>query len=171
MKKITILLLVLTATAFRLFADPAEGYWLSIDDKTKKVTAGWHIYVENGILYGKILSMADWPPETLAESCKENYDNVDYPIPGKVNQMPVVGTIWLWGLSISKPGEWKGGKIIEPDTGKVYWGSVTFRPADGKKYLTDTLEMRGSLDKAGLLGRSQNWRKSTLQEASSLRPN
>ncbi|MDR1837500.1 MAG: DUF2147 domain-containing protein, partial [Treponema sp.] len=58
MKK-TALLIVLFAAAVFCFADPVEGFWLSVDEKTNQVTAGWHIYQEGGRLYGKILSIAN----------------------------------------------------------------------------------------------------------------
>jgi hypothetical protein len=31
-------------------ADPVEGFWISVDDKTGKATAGWQIYIEGGKL-------------------------------------------------------------------------------------------------------------------------
>ena len=47
MKKPIILLFFLAAAAL-CFADPVEGFWLSVDEKTNKVTAGWQIYQEGG---------------------------------------------------------------------------------------------------------------------------
>ena len=43
----------------------------------------------------------------------------------------------------------EGGKVLEPETGKFYYGKIY--PKDGK------LVLRGSLDKLGVLGRSQTW--------------
>jgi uncharacterized protein (DUF2147 family) len=149
-----------------LAADPVEGYWLSVDEKTGKVTAGWHIYQESGKLFGKIVSMADYPSDMLAIPCKDSY--AGFPVAGKVNQMTVVGTPWIFGLSSSKPGEWSGGSIVNAEDGKMYKCKITYRAADGKKYMTDVLEMRGEI---GLgIGRSQFWQKSDQQTASSLRP-
>ncbi|MCL2266113.1 MAG: DUF2147 domain-containing protein, partial [Treponema sp.] len=144
MKKIIALIISMTAAAV-CFAqsDPVEGYWLSIDEKTNKVTAGWHVYQEGGKLYGKILSTADEKPGTKADKCKDSYK--DFPIAGRVSQMSVENTPWIYGLSRQKTGEWSGGRIVNPEDGKDYNCKIIFRPADGKKYLTDTLEMRGEI--------------------------
>jgi uncharacterized protein (DUF2147 family) len=165
LKKITLLWLLFVA-GFCSAADPVEGFWLSIDEKTNKVTAGWYIYQEGGKLYGTILSMADFDNTLQAIPCKEAYPG--FPISGKVNQMLVVGTPWIFGLSCEKPGEWSGGNIINAEDGKMYKCKIKYRNADGKKFKTDMLEMRGEI---GLgIGRSQYWQKTDKETASSLRP-
>ena len=167
MKKAIFVFLVLTVVSGICFAaDPVEGFWLSVDEKTGKVTAGWHVYQEGDKLFGKILSLADHPKTALADKCKDSYKG--FPVAGKVNQMTVVGTPWLFGLTMSKTGEWKGGNIVDPDSGNMYGASVTFHAADGKKYQSDTLEMRGIL--AGPLGRSQFWQRTDQKTADSLGP-
>jgi uncharacterized protein (DUF2147 family) len=161
------LFLTLFCTAVFCFADdPAEGFWLSIDEKTNKVTAGWHIYQEGGRLFGKILSMADFSSDVRAERCRDTYPG--FPVAGRVSQMPVVGTPWIFGLSMDRPGEWSGGSIINPEDGKIYRCKIMYRTADGRRHRTDVLEMRGEI---GLgIGRSQFWQKSDRQTASSLGP-
>jgi uncharacterized protein (DUF2147 family) len=145
-------------------SDPVLGYWKSYDEKTGKLTAGWEIYLENGKLYGKILALADFAPDTLASNCTKNYP--DFPIPGKVSEMKVIGPPWIWGLSQKKPGEWSDGRIIDPDKGEWYYCRIYFRPkgakVGGKTYPYDVLEMRGNL--VGNLGRSQYWQKGTRAE-------
>ena len=146
-------------------SDPVEGFWMSIDEKTGKATGGWEIYVVGDKLFGKVLSIADQPQDAKAVKCKESYR--DFPVPGKVNEMTVVGTPWLYNLTMERPGVWRGGQVLDAGTGHVYKCKITFRPQDGKRFLADTLEMRGEI---GLgIGRSQYWRKSTREEASSLR--
>ena len=165
MKKTPVLIIFLTISSL-CFAqnDPAEGFWLSIDEKTNEVTAGWHIYQESGKLYRKILSMSSFPPGLKAERCKDSYPNFN--VAGKANQLPVIGTPWIYGLSSQKTGEWSGGRIINPEDGRDYNCKIFFRTADEKKYKTDVLEMRGEI---GLgIGRSQYWQRSDLQTASSL---
>jgi uncharacterized protein (DUF2147 family) len=166
LKKITILLCSLLFVAgFCYAADPVEGYWLSIDEKTNKVTAGWYIYENGGILYGTILSMTDFDDTLQAIPCKETYPG--FPLPGKVNLMLVVGTPWIFGLSQDRPGEWSGGNIINAEDGKMYKCKIKYRTADGKKFKTDVLEMRGEIGFG--IGRSQYWQKSDRLTASSLR--
>jgi uncharacterized protein (DUF2147 family) len=165
MKKPMVLAAILAVTAGMCFADPVEGFWISVDDKTGKPTAGWEIYQQGGKLYGRILSIPGFPQEQLALACKESYQG--FPAAGKVNQLRVVGTPWIFGLTLDKDGQWSGGNVIDPKDGKMYRCKIIFRPADGKRYSADTLEMRGEI---GLgIGRSQFWRKSNRTEASGLR--
>jgi len=168
MKKIIALVIGLSiATVCFAQSDPVEGYWLSVDEKTNKVTAGWQIYQQNGVLYGKILSLSEDPKGTIAKDVKESYK--DFPLPGKVNKMEVAGPPWIFGLTKKNIGEWTGGKIIDPADGNIYNCKITFHKADGsKKYPNDTLEMRGEI---GLgIGRSQYWRKSDAATAGNLWP-
>jgi len=167
MKKIIALVIGLSIAAV-CFAqsDPVEGYWLSVDEKTNKVTAGWQIYQQNGILYGKILSLSEDPKGTIAKDVKESYK--DFPLPGKVNKMEVAGPPWIFGLTKKDIGDWRGGKIIDPADGNMYNCKIIFHKADGKKYANDTLEMRGEI---GLgIGRSQFWRKTDAATAGNLWP-
>ena len=166
MKKIiALVIVVLLAEGLCFAADPVEGYWISYDEKTNQPTAGWHIYTENSLLYGKIVSVYGKPQDELATSCKESYKG--YPTAGKVNQQKGVGSIWIFGLKMNKEGEWKGGRIIDPKDGKMYDCKVTFRYKDGKKYTEDTLEMRCEI---GLgIGRNQFWKEASQEQAESIR--
>jgi uncharacterized protein (DUF2147 family) len=160
MKKWVLSILALMV-AGSLAADPVEGFWVSVDDKTGQVTGGWEIYVENNRLYGKLLSTAGAPPGALALRCKDSYTN--FPVPGKVSLMPVLGTPWIYGLQQDKIGEWSRGTVIDPNDGNSYRCKIIFRPANGRQFTADTLEMRGEI---GLgIGRSQYWRKATEAEA------
>ena len=165
-KLVTIIFTLLTMTGFCLAQDQVEGYWLSIDDQTGEVTAGWRIYQEGGRLYGMILSMTAYSKDVLAEYCRDSYQG--FPIAGRVNQMPVVGTPWIFGLTRNRNGEWSGGSIINPEDGRMYRCRIIFRPADGRRFNTDTLEVRGEI---GLgIGSSQFWQKTDRQTAESLGP-
>ena len=162
MKKLFALIVL---CCFCLAADPAEGFWLSVDEKTGETTAGWEIYQKDGLLYGRILSAAGKPADQIAKSCKESYAN--FPVAGKVNEMTVVNTPWIYGLKQNKSGEWSGGTIIDPASGSMYNCKITYRPADNNKYKTDTLEMRGEIGFG--IGRSQFWQKSDRDTASGLK--
>ncbi|AEJ19130.1 DUF2147 domain-containing protein [Gracilinema caldarium] len=151
---------LLTLTGMALFAaDPVEGLWKSVDEDGV-ATAFWKIYEKNGVLYGEILKIVGKPDDTIATAAKPSYKN--FPVPGSVNQMKVVGTPWIYGLKKKAPGQWEGGFIIDVRKGDIYNCKITFRPADGKKYKTDVLEMRGEI---GLgIGRSQYWLRATEME-------
>ena len=56
MKKTIALFATLLLTLSMCFAkDPAEGFWISIDEKTNQPTAGWQIWEDGGKLFGKII--------------------------------------------------------------------------------------------------------------------
>ena len=147
-------------------ADPAEGFWISVDEKTNTETAGWQIWQESGKLSGKILSVADRPQDEKATGGKgKSYDNF---MNGKdVGTLTTVGTSWIWDLTKQGDGKWANGYIIDPSDGKRYKCKITFHQADGKKFKTDTLEMRGEIGMG--IGRSQYWKKATEADASGLR--
>jgi len=140
--------------------DPAEGLWLSVDDKTGDVTAVWEFYAADGVLYGKIAATAGHGQDVKASRCKESYRG--FPVAGKVNEMPVVGTPWIFGLQRSQPGEWKDGSVVNPESGAMFKCVVRFHAADGERYLVDTLEMRGEIGFG--IGRSQEWPRATAAD-------
>ena len=164
--KMLFLMIFLLITAGICFAaDPAEGFWISVDEKTGKETAGWEIFIRDGKLYGRILSIVGLSQTIKADQCKDSYR--DFPMAGKVSEMSVVGTTWIFGLvPDSRPGQWKGGNVVDPNDGSIYGCRITFHEADGKKFRTDTLEMRGTI---GPFGRSQFWRRATREQAANLR--
>lgn len=61
-----------------------------------------------------------------------------------------VGTMIVRGMKYEN-GELKGGKIYDPEADKLYYCTIKYN-ADKKQ-----LDLRGSLDKRGLLGRTQTW--------------
>ncbi len=162
MKKIICLALVLLCATVAFAQDPALGFWKSIDDDTGEVTAGWEVYEEDGILYGRILKVVGQPADALATACEGPYD--DFPIAGDTSKMTLINTPWIYGLVNKGNGKWRNGRIIDPETGKDYASEITFHKAGGK-YKVDTLEMRG---KIGPFGRSQFWQKSTREEIMAL---
>ncbi len=165
MKKSFVICFILAFFTGLLFAaDPVEGYWISVDEKTQKDTAGWEIWQEEGILYGKIISVADNPQDATAGGENKSYDN--FCNGAKVSSLKVIGTTWIWGLTNQAEGKWANGFIIDPDNGSRYKCKITFHKADGKKYNEDTLEMRGEV---GPFGRSQFWKKATKEAAGALR--
>ena len=163
MVKVFFVLIFIMVCGICFAADPAEGFWLSVDEKTGKVTAGWQIYVQSGVLYGRILSAADATPANKATECKASYRG--YPVAGNVSQMPIIGSIWIFGLTPDKnPGQWKGGNVIDPSDGNMYTCTITYH--DNYNGRGPTLQMRGSL--LGI-GRSQYWRKATEAQARGVR--
>ncbi len=152
-----LVLLVLFAATAVFAADPAEGYWKSIDEKTNKVTGVWFLKVESdGLLYGTLVWAPNCKKSELATACTDQSKYADF---GKVaRNQTVMGTKWLYKLKRTKtPGVWNKGHIIDPGEGKHYYGGVK---REGNKLI-----MRGSLDKRGFIGRNQVWVKTTKAEA------
>ncbi len=63
-----------------------------------------------------------------------------------------VGTMIVKGMQY-KDGQLVGGKIYDPESGNTYYCTIKYDAA------AKALNLRGSLDKRGLLGRSQTWLK------------
>ena len=159
-KNLLCFFIVAFISGFIFATDSVEGFWISVDEKTGKQTAGWEIWQENGLLNGRILAAADVTADDTAGGKGKSYDNFQDGI--DVNTVKVVGTTWIWGLTQKNPGQWENGFIIDPENGSRYKCKITFHIADGKKYSKDTLEMRGEV---GPFGRSQFWHKATKEEA------
>jgi uncharacterized protein (DUF2147 family) len=165
MKKTIATIIVILACAGAAFADdPIEGFWLSVDPKSGQIQSGWEMYIINGTMYGRMVSAIGCTPTTNAKKCKDSYAN--FPIPGIVNQLPILGTPWMFNLKMENPGRWTKGNIVNPEDGKMYGLSLIHHPADGGKFKQETLEVQGRL---AIFSGSQYWRRGTQAEASALK--
>ena len=137
-KKLYFLFACMVMTTCLWAQTPILGEWITVDDATGEHKSVVRIYqAENGLYYGQIIDLIGESNDALCTECKGD----DY------NQ-PVVGLTIIRDMQL-KDGELRGGKVLDPDNGKFYNAKVYLK--DGK------LVLRGSLDKAGLLGRSQTW--------------
>lgn len=116
------------------------GYWQTISDVTKKPRSVVQIYEENGLLYGRSVKNLD-PNEDPNKVCAK--------CPNEFKDKPVIGLRVIWGLK-EKDGEWKGGRVLDPDTGNVYRCKI--KVTEGGRQLM----IRGFLG-ISLLGRTQVW--------------
>lgn len=119
------------------------GDWATVDDKTGNSYSVVHIYkAANGKYYGKIARMLIAGTEDMVcEACPEPYHNA-----------PLVGLVFIQDMEY-KDGCLTGGRLLDPESGKYYYGKISYSPKTGK------LELRGSIDKRGWFGRSQFWNK------------
>lgn len=118
---------------------PILGEWITVDDASGEQMSVVRIYqADNGKYYGDIIELFGEDADTaVCDACEgEDYNK------------PIVGLTIIRDMQLEK-GELRGGKVLDPDNGKLYHAKVYLK--DGK------LVLRGSLDKAGLLGRSQTW--------------
>lgn len=129
--------LLFTVTLFA--QNPLLGEWITVDDATGEQKSIVSIYqADNGKYYGTIIQLLEENGETAV--CTE--------CTGEDHNKPIVGLTIIRDMQL-KDNELRGGKVLDPDNGKFYYAKVYLK--DGK------LILRGSLDKAGLLGRSQTW--------------
>lgn len=116
------------------------GNWKTIDDKSGEPQSIVNIYKgSDGLYYGKII-------ELLVDT--QGHDALCVACEGEDHNKPIVGMVIIRGMH-EEDGCLKGGKVLDPDNGKFYYGKI---------YLENgNLVLRGSLDKRGFLGRNQTW--------------
>lgn len=88
--------------------------------------------------YGQIVGLLSGKTDEVCTACT-----------GDDHNQPIIGLVIVRDMQL-KGDELRGGKVLDPDNGKFYYGKI-YLDEDGN------LVLRGSLDKAGLLGRSQTW--------------
>jgi uncharacterized protein (DUF2147 family) len=132
--------MMLSAMMAQAQVDQILGDWYTVDDKTGDQMSVVTIYQStNGMYYGRIKQILVGDPDGLCTACT-----------GEDKNQPVNGLVIIREFK-EKDGKLVGGRVLDPDNGKLYYGKI---------YLKDgNLVLRGSLDKAGVLGRSQTWKR------------
>jgi uncharacterized protein (DUF2147 family) len=121
-------------------AESPAGNWTTIDDATGKKRAVIKISVSGGVLTGTVAKIYPQPGDSgVCEKCPDGFKN-----------KPILGMQIIWGLKDDGKGQWSGGNILDPKSGKVYRAKIT---VDGNK-----LKVRGFIG-FSLLGRTQTWVK------------
>jgi uncharacterized protein (DUF2147 family) len=139
MKRILFFAVTLLFSVTLFAQNPLLGEWITVDDATGEHKSIVRIYqADNGKYYGTIIQLLEENGETAV--CTE--------CTGEDHNKPIVGLTIIRDMQL-KDNELRGGKVLDPDNGKFYYAKVYLK--DGK------LILRGSLDKAGLFGRSQTW--------------
>lgn len=118
------------------------GYWETINDVNHKPRSVMQLYITDGVLYGKAIKTLV-PGDTLDRPCTK--------CSGEFKNQTMAGMRAIWGLT-EKDGEWKGGKVLDPDSGHVYRCKLSVSP-DGEHAL-----VRGYLG-ISLFGRTQTWNR------------
>jgi len=139
-KKISLLFCVamLSMSVFSQ-VDKIVGKWKTIDDADGSAKSIVYIFKStNGKYYGKVEKLFKNPDKKCTE-CE-----------GANKNKPVLGMMVVNGM-VEKEGSLTGGTILDPNNGKVYRCNMSY---DSK---TGNLSVRGSLDKMGIIGRSQTW--------------
>lgn len=143
---LVVLLLMLSASALPAAADarltsPA-GLWEPLDSAGKPLGL-IRIFEVNGLYYGRIEPSS--PSDDRNARCTL--------CTGDRHDQPIIGLVLMRHLR-PENGEYVGGDILDPDTGRI-WG-CSLRLTDGGHQLI----MRGFLG-ISILGRSQTWLRVT----------
>ena len=143
MKKLLFLFLfVATATFAHAQVSKMIGQWNTYDDKTGDLRSTVNIYEEKGTYQAVITTLYE-------KDANGKYQVMKAPYAKEFEG--VVGTKLF--KEMKADGDQLKGKIYDPESQKTYNAKVSY------KTKTDELSVRGSLDKAGLLGRSQTWKR------------
>ena len=131
MKKILMLLAVAMISVTAAFAqvDKIVGEWKTVDDKTGKAVSVVKIYKQGDKYFGKIVKLL---------SPDANQKNLGLVVVKDMKE---------------KKGQLVDGKIFDPKSGNTYYASIKY---DSKK---NEINLRGSIDKFGMRGRTQTWVK------------
>ncbi|EXB48273.1 MULTISPECIES: DUF2147 domain-containing protein [Acinetobacter] len=143
MSKSLISILFLTMISSFSFAQDITGLWQSIDDKTGAPKGIVEIRQEaNGTYTGKVVKITPrtgYVPKEICVDCPAPYTN-----------KPIIGLDVLTGLKHSEGLNYTSGRILDPNTGKIYSMKAKLS-ANGKR-----LHLRGYLG-ISALGRNQIW--------------
>ena len=143
MSKQLISALLLSAMTSFAFAEDITGVWQTVDDKTGAPKGQVEIRKEaNGTYVGKIVKITPrvgYTPKEICTGCPAPYTN-----------KPILGLDVLTGLKHSSGNNYTGGRILDPNSGKVY--SMKAKLSSNGKRLT----LRGYVG-VSALGRNQVW--------------
>ena len=137
MKRILCALLFVVMSASAAMAQDVIGKW-----KLEDGSAIVEVYQDGDVFNGRIVWL-EKPTEADGSPAVDN-NNPDKALRSR----QLIGLNMLHGLK--KDGsKYSGGKIYDPGNGKTYYCSFE---VEG-----NTLHVRGSLDKRGMLGRTMDW--------------
>ncbi|MBP5643694.1 MAG: DUF2147 domain-containing protein [Bacteroidales bacterium] len=113
--------------------DKILGEWRTVNDKTGETEGVILFYKgDNGLYYGKTTHVYD--------KGKELHDP------------QYIGMVLIKDFKL-EDGKLVGGTLFEPHENKTYYGKISYNAKN------NTLEVRGSLDRYGWIGRTQIWVK------------
>ena len=118
------------------------GQWNTYDDKTGDLRSTVNIYEEEGSYRAVITTLYEKDTNGKFQVMKAPYAK---------EYEGVVGTQLFSEMKVD--GDQLKGKIYDPESQKTYYAKVSY------KNKSDELNVRGSLDRAGWLGRSQVWKR------------
>ncbi len=132
------LLAIMLFVAMGMQAQTIIGTWRTIDDKTLEAKSYITLYEEDGKIFGKVTKLLQKDPKTtICDLCPDD----------RKGQL-VMGMVLLKNLKKSG-STWKGGKILDPNNGKIYSCKAWLDVSN-----SDKLHLRGYI---GPFYRTQTW--------------
>lgn len=122
------------------FAQGIVGKWQTIDDETKKPKGVVEIVSSGGVFQGRVIELYEGSLNQCG-GCT-----------GAQKNAPIIGMTVVSGLKETGEGQYEGGKVFDPKSGKTY--SAKAKITNGGK----SLELRGFVG-VSLLGRTQTWKR------------
>jgi uncharacterized protein (DUF2147 family) len=138
MRKIIFTLALIFTASLTVSAQDVMGKWKTIDDETGEAKSIVEIYKRDGKVYGKVVEILN----------KDRQDAKCQDCDGEDKDKPVLGLEIIKGLE-KDDDEYNGGKILDPQNGKLYKCYITLEE-------DDKLKVRGYVG-FSLIGRTQYW--------------
>ena len=116
--------------------------WQTIDEKTGEKKAIVQLTESGGQVTGKIIKVLDSKnAKATCEKCTGNLKN-----------KPIEGLQILTGMKADGTNKWSNGKLVDPESGKIYSGKLTL--SDNGQ----SLNLRGYVG-TPVFGRTQTWQR------------
>lgn len=131
--------IALICLAFGLNAQTVEGQWYTVDEDTGERSSIIEISEVDGELQGKIIKSL------------KNENPICTKCDGDKKDQPMIGMVIMYDFEKKNDAEWVDGKILDPQTGKVYNSKLK---AKGK----NRLDVRGYIG-VSLFGKTQQWER------------
>jgi uncharacterized protein (DUF2147 family) len=127
--------------------DAALGDWYTVDDDTGEIKSLVTLSLaEDGTMVGVITKvLKQGTDDGLCDKCE-----------GDMKGQPIEGMQFIWGVERTSEGEWKDGKLLDPESGTIYSGNLSIADDPQK------LDVRGYVG-ISLFGRSQTWQRSNVK--------
>ena len=126
-----------------VFAASLNGtQWQTVDEKTGEKKAIVQLNDNGGKVSGKIIKVLN------SKNAKANCEKCT----GSLKDKPIEGLQILTGLSADGNNQWSSGKLVDPETGKIYSGKITL--SDNGQ----SLKLRGYVG-SPVFGRTQTWQR------------
>ena len=126
-----------------VFAASLNGtQWQTIDEKTGEKKAIVQLTESSGQVTGKIVKVLNSKEaKAVCEKCTGNLKN-----------KPIEGLQILTGMKADGNNKWSNGKLVDPESGKIYSGKLTL--SDNGQ----SLNLRGYVG-TPVFGRTQTWQR------------